>query len=197
MEITQQKVQRVSRVMKIITLVFCVEMIVQILLCIFIMVVQASRMDGIFQLFGGKLQITGNVLFGGTALFADNALLNSILSGYLTPIGVAKACAELTLCCFSLAILFRFYALFVAASADGHAFSIPNAKRLRGIGVTILVASIVVPAVETSVLVATTGNKTNLSIGSLPVTLLAISFFFFSMLFYYGAQLQQQADETL
>lgn len=180
MNLSQEKMRHTCKIMKIVTLVFCIQLIVQIILSLFVLIVYATQMDGALTLFGSPVFFTSILSVSGTG-----------------PQAVSKLCAEIALCGFSLGALLRFYAMFSDASQDGHPFSIANAKRLRTIGIIMLVASIVVPTIEMSVLVTITNEKAALTTDTLPLILLTIVFFFFSTLFSYGAQLQQQADETL
>lgn len=168
MNTAQEKIKKICSGMGIATIVFCVLVSMQLVFTIILVVWN---------------EITPHNFF----------------SQFMTGENVARMCAYIALYSFALGILIKFRSIFSSTSKSGHPFSPENANKLKSIGVTIIVASVIVPSLEHALLKFYAHQP--VSIGSdvlpLPFVLLAIVFFFFSFLFSYGADLQQQSDETL
>lgn len=126
---------------------------------------------------------------------------NFYFAKYFMGEATAEFCTYIIFCAFVMGILIKFYKIFHLASIDGRPFSKSIATKIKSIGVTILVASVVVPLVEKMLLMRYAEKSFATAVSSiaapLPFVMLAIVFFFFSVLFSYGAELQQQSDETL
>lgn len=119
--------------------------------------------------------------------------------GMTDELTVASILTGIVLNIFTVRILFHFLAVFSSAAKEGTPFTSENANRIKKIGVTILVASIIVPMTQRIFLtvlapeaIASASDRI-----ALPLVALAVVFIFFSIIFRYGTELQQQSDETL
>lgn len=119
--------------------------------------------------------------------------------GFSDGLVVASTLTGIVLNAFTISVLARFLRIFSSAAKEGTPFTAANARQLKRTGVTILVGSIIVPMTQRIFLAFLAPEAINSASDriALPFVALAVVFIFFSFIFRYGTELQQQSDETL
>ncbi len=99
--------------------------------------------------------------------------------------------------CFFIAVLIITYRIFKDISRDSSPFMPKNISRMKKIAILLFVSSVVSPAVNAAVgksLSLTNAESMNYSS---EIIILSVIIYCFALIFQYGAELQQQSDETL
>lgn len=180
MDSLKEKIQNSSRIMAVITKVLCILLTVGLLIPVSVLIWSAAAPDTDFNSVPGL----GFYSLSGQLLTSNG----EIIAGMFTIIVSAI---------FILYILVIAYYIFKAISQYIMPFSQDNAKKLKKIAVILLIYSIVEPVAKAG-FYGTFASEVQIqtSVNSLSV-ILALIFFFISVLFSYGAELQRQFDETL
>lgn len=180
MDSLKEKIQKTSGIMAVITKVLCILLAVGLLIPVLVLMRSAAAPD------------TDLSAIPGLGFYSPSGELmtsnGEIIAGMFTIIVSAI---------FIIYILIIAYRIFKAISRYMMPFSHDNAKKLKKIAVILLIYSIAVPIAKAG-FYGTFAPEIQIqtSVNSLSV-ILAMIFFFISVLFSYGAELQQQSDETL
>lgn len=110
---------------------------------------------------------------------------------------IAEMCTIIVSAIFVLFILITAYGMFKSTSRDIGPFSKSNVKRLKNIGITLLIYSLVVPIARAGFYGSFAPEINIKSSPNMSFVVIALVFFFMAIVFGYGAELQRQYDETL
>ncbi len=170
MEEVREKMRRAGRVMGVTAWVLCGLLVLEMLAAVVALIWYLQDPVGVYW---GLLPMDGLLL--------------------------ARMCTSLVFSGFTLGVGLRFTALFGSIRQGESPFAERNARRLKTIGITVLVASVVVPTLYKTFLMsfAPAMSLSGENFHTLPFVALGLLFFFFSWVFGYGAALQRQSDETL
>lgn len=180
MNILKDKIQKSSKTMAIITKVLCISLIIGLCIPITVLIWYAAAPNtNFFALHElGFYSSTGQLLTSTGELVAE--MFTIIVSGV-----------------FVLCILLIANRIFHSIGKNFMPFSQENAKGLKKIAILLLIYSIVEPISKAgfySYFSPQIQMQLSLNIVSI---ILALIFFFVSVVFAYGAELQRQFDETL
>jgi hypothetical protein len=180
MNAIKQRIKKSSKIMVIITLVLCISLIVGLCVPVTFLIWHAiapnadlSSLNGIsFYSSAGQLMTTTNELVA--------EMYTILVSGVLI-----------------LFVLFLALRIFQSISKDVIPFSQDNAKRLKEIAIVLVVYAIVQPIARACFYSIFNPEMVIRSSFNVVSIILAFIFFFISVLFAYGAELQRLSDETL
>lgn len=180
MDILKEKIQKSSRIMAVITKVLCILLSVGLLIPVSVLIWVTAAPDTDFN------SVPGLGFYSPSGLLLTSN--GEIISGMFTIIVSAI---------FIIYILIIAYRIFKSIGQFIIPFSQDNAKSLKKIAVILLIYSIIEPIAKAG-FYGTFASEVQIqtSVNSLSV-ILALIFFFISVLFSYGAELQRQSDETL
>lgn len=176
----RDKIQKSSQIMASITKLLCILLIVGLCIPVVVLIWIACAPNTDFSaLYGLSFYSSAGQLLNSTGeLIAE--MLTIFVSGMLL-----------------LGILFLTHRMFKSISQFIDPFSPENAKRLREIAFIIFIYSIAQPFLKTSFYTYFAPKVTMQSSFNVVFIILALMFYFFSMVFDYGAELQRLSDETL
>lgn len=180
MNAIQEKIQKNSKVMAVVLKILSITLTLGLFIPIAILIWIAVNSDsnvlitkgwGVYSTTGKALQSIGEV---------KAEMYTIIASGLLF-----------------LAMFLKAYSMFRSINTDLAPFSKSNAVRLKHIGIILMIYAIVIPIIRLELyrLFAPDINM-NSSIDA-PYVVLSLLFFFISLLFDYGAELQRESDELL
>ena len=180
MENIQQKIKKSSKGMMIFIRILCISLIIGLCVPVFTLVYLAVNPETDF-------------FTSGSLNFYSTTGLELKTTGAVN----AEMCSLIVSGIFIFGMLLNAYNMFKSINADIKPFSQPNAKRLKKIGVILIVYSFVVPIARDG-FYRTLARYMNIrSSFEISFVALALLFFFIAMIFDYGSELQRQSDETL
>jgi hypothetical protein len=179
MNTIQEKIVKSSKIMAIVLKAVCILLIIGLVVPIATIIwIQVDPNADINPVNGGFYSITGMPMESTGEV-------------------IAEMCTIILMAAFMLAIFIIAYSMFRTIIKDAVPFTRTNAKSIKKISVLLFIYSIVVPIARTG-FYRTFAPSIDYR-GSFDETflLLALIFYFISIVFDYGAELQRQSDELL